>query len=153
ILPNYRFSLQGNVVDEEGHGLANYPVVAMEYNRFDSRWVVLQTQCLGNWGYEDRRFVTLSDYGGYFRLRMFLCESAPESLAVGVVLPDTTVIGSILSRRALSYSPIETTFHQKEDGFLCDQTTFTTFPTEYDYDPVDSLSVVVPDSLAESSLF
>jgi len=69
---------------------------------------------------------------------MALCESAPDSLSVGVVLPDTIVVGSIISRRALPYQPVETTFRQKKDGFLCDQTTSSTFVTEYVYDSVDT---------------
>jgi len=75
-------------------------------------------------------------------MNLFLCESAPDSLAVGVVLPDTTVVGSIMSRHALRYDAVERTFRSKKDGFFCDQTTSVDLVTEYDYDQVDTLSIV-----------
>jgi hypothetical protein len=142
LLPDYHFEFLGRVQDERGVPLANYTVSVFRYvPQAPSRWELLRT-C-----YNYDSFLTLSHTNGFF-MSVDLCDEAPDSLAVGVILPNTVVIGSIVDRRALSYSEKIDTFSGKKDrSFWCDQATSSEFVTDYYYESADSLSVVVPDSL------
>lgn len=129
----YVFDIPGKLVATTGSA-AERTVVVLGWRSWENRWQALTT-CSGYGSEPYGPFVTacVTDGKGRFRLRVSVCGSgypSHDSLAVALVEPDTTIVGSSFSYNIVEPVVIEEQY-TREKRWGCDEQ--WTFPDGYIY--------------------
>ena len=143
----YIFNVDGRIERESGT-LANHTVVLLGNCRVLGSWDRIDT-CDGEGTEPYGPFVTttLTSEAGEFSLRASVCGSgypSCDTLAVGVVYPDTIIVGAPFAFNIVKPTEIEKTGKtQGESGFICTCDNEYTYVDGYIYD-YPSITVTVP---------
>jgi len=127
---DYCYSASGLVVPPGGDSAEDYAVTVFARSEYYTGWFRVQE---GGGG------VALSNERGQYRVSACTYFKV-DSLAVGVVMPDTVILSPSVPVSALSvYGETDV---WETDGFICDDT--STYVSSYVYEHVDSLNIPVP---------
>jgi hypothetical protein len=128
------FDVDGRVSRTSGP-LANHTVVLLGRDSYMNTWAELYNCTSGNvMNHGPFELISLTDDNGEFALRVPVCGGEFDSLAVGVIYPDTTIVGESFHFRSVTPTEIEATGHSQEEGFLCDSEKEYTYIDGYIYD-------------------
>ncbi len=107
-------------------------------------WKIIRSSCVDT-DYGSADDLALTGIDGKFYLSVWT-RHPPDSLAVGVVSPDSLILGELTLRPDLNYSTIEKTGSYEEAGSGCDSgtTVETSYVSAYAYRMVEGVTITVP---------
>jgi len=119
-IPWWQFLVYGELQREDEGALQNFPVRLFgKYPR--SSWKPLGGCRPDFGGLANENSIGLTNANGRFGLRVYACY-LPDTIAVGVLLPDTVILGAPIVTKRLRSWPQEAGYEYEEDGFFCDDT-------------------------------